>query len=132
MSVFPEYKDIVKLVKQGMTVEAQEEIMKFREAQLALQEENMRLKGTIKELEAKLSEKEKINFEPPFYYKIEGDKKDGPFCQKCYDSDTKLIRLQDMKKGAWQCVACNNNFFEDSYKVSQWPTQSFGKPKRGY
>ena len=115
MSLFPNYKEILDLIKKGATVQAQEEIMKFREVALYLQEENMKLKETIKALEAKLSEKEKVVWEPPFYWVKEGDAQDGPFCQQCYDSETKLIRLQNAEKGAWRCTTCNNNFFEDSY-----------------
>lgn len=118
MSLFPNYKEILDLIKKGATVQAQEEIMKFREVALSLQEENMKLKETIKALEAKLSEKEKVVWEPPFYWVKEGDAKYGPFCQQCYDSESKLIRLQNAEKGAWRCTTCNNNFFEDSYKPS--------------
>ena len=118
MALLPNYKDIVDLIKKGSTIEAQEKIMELREGALALQEENMKLEETIKELETKLSEKEKVAWESPFYWLKEGDTKDGPFCQQCYDSETKLIRLQNADKGAWRCTTCNNNFFEDSYKPS--------------
>lgn len=121
MALLPNYKDIVDLIKKGSTIEAQEKIMELREGALALQEENMKLKETIKELEAKSSEKEKVFWEPPFYWVKEGGAKDGPFCQKCYDSETKLIRLQNMGKGAWRCAACNINFFEASYKPGRAP-----------
>lgn len=118
MSLFPNYKEILDLIKKGATVQAQEEIMKFREVALTLQEENTKLREKIKELEAKLSEKEKVVWEPPFYWVKEEGAKEGPFCQQCYDSETKLIRLQNAEKGAWRCTTCNNNFFEDSYKPS--------------
>ncbi len=81
MALLPNYKDIVDLIKKGSTVEAQEKIMELREGALALQEENIKLKETIKDLEAKLSVKEKVVWEPPFYWLKEGDAKDGPFCQ---------------------------------------------------
>jgi hypothetical protein len=118
MALLPDYKDIIDLLKKGSTIEAQEKIMELREGALALQEENMKLKTTIEGLEAKLKEKKEVVWEQPFYWINKGDSKDGPFCQKCYDSEAKLIRLQNMEKGAWRCVACNNNFFEDSYNPS--------------
>jgi hypothetical protein len=116
MPFLPDYKDILDLIKKGSTIEAQEKIMALREGALALQEENTKLKTRIGELEARLSEKEGLLWEPPFYWMKKGDSKDGPFCQKCYDSEGKLIRLQNVEKGAWSCKACNNNFFEESYK----------------
>lgn len=118
MSLFPNYKEILDLIKKGATVQAQEEVMKFREVALTLQEENIKLRETISALEAKLNEKEKLVWEPPFYWLKEGNAKDGPFCQQCYDSKTKLMRLQNTDKGAWRCSTCNNNFFETSYKPS--------------
>ena len=83
-----------------------------------LQKENLELKAKIKELEEKLNKKEEMDWEPPFYWVNNGDAKDGPFCQKCYDSESKLIRLQNADKGAWRCVSCNNNFFEGSNRPS--------------
>jgi hypothetical protein len=116
MALLPNYKDIVDLIKKGSTIEAQEKIVELREGALAFQEENIELRKRIGELEAKLSEKKEVVWEPPFYWMNKGDSKDGPFCQKCYDAEAKLIRLQNIEKGAWCCKACNNNFFDDSYK----------------
>ena len=46
-----------------------------------------------KELKAKLALQDKLEFEMPYKRKIEEDgKKDGPFCQLCYDKDKKLFR----------------------------------------
>jgi ribosomal protein L37AE/L43A len=118
MALLPNYKDIVDLLKKGSTIEAQEKIMELREGALALQEENLNLKGRIQELETELKKKNEIQWESPFYWTISGDSKEGPFCQKCYDSESKLIRLQRIEEGNWHCKSCNNNFFKDSYKPS--------------
>ena len=116
MALLPNYKDIVELLKKGSTIEAQEKIMELREGALALQEENIKLREKIKELKSELNKKKEVSWEPPFYWVVGDESKDGPFCQKCYDSEGKLIRLQNIEKGNWHCKACNNNFFEDSYK----------------
>jgi ribosomal protein L37AE/L43A len=118
MALLPNYTDIVELLKKGSTIEAQEKIMELREGALALQEENINLKEQIKELESELNKKKEIQWEAPFYWTINGDSKEGPFCQKCNDSESKLIRLQRIEEGNWHCKSCNNNFFEDSYKPS--------------
>jgi len=90
--------------------------MELREGALTLQEEYIKLKERINCLESELSKKQKVQWEAPFYWIDGGEKKEGPFCQKCYDSDTKLIRLQKIEEGNWHCKSCNNNFFEASYK----------------
>jgi ribosomal protein L37AE/L43A len=116
MALLPNYKDIVELIKKGATIEAQEKIMELREGALALQEENVKLKERIAGLELELTKKKDVQWDAPFYWAFSGETKDGPFCQKCYDSDGKLIRLQKIEEGNWHCKSCNNNFFEASYK----------------
>ena len=118
MSLLPNYKEIIELLKKGSTIEAQEKIMELREGALALQEENIKLKERISELESELNKKKEVRWEAPFYWAISNDTKEGPFCQKCYDTDRKTIRLQEIEKGNWHCKACNNNYFEASYKPS--------------
>ena len=55
MSLLPNYKEIIELLKKGSTIEAQEKIMELREGALALQEENIKLKERISELESELN-----------------------------------------------------------------------------
>ena len=116
MSLLPNYKDIVDLLKKGSTIEAQEKIMELREGALALQEENILLKERISELESRLNKKNELQYEAPFYWAMADEKKEGPFCQRCYDSDSKIIRLQKIEEGNWHCRLCSNSYFEDSYK----------------
>jgi transposase-like protein len=54
----PNYKDILDLVKAGLTLEAQEKIMELRQAALDYQEENLKLRSRILELEARIKEME--------------------------------------------------------------------------
>lgn len=116
MALLPNYKDIIELLKKGSTIEAQEKIMELREGALALQEENIKLKERISELESELNKKKEMQWEAPFYWVVVDKTKEGPFCQKCYDSDGKIIRLQKIEEGNWHCKLCNNNYFEASYK----------------
>jgi ribosomal protein L37E len=60
----PSYKDIVELVKTGATIEAQERIMELRQAALDLQEENMRLRNRVSELEKQVKTLERAEGEP--------------------------------------------------------------------
>lgn len=70
----------------------------------------------IQELENILKIQNELEFEQPYYWKISGDKKDGPYCQKCYDENKKLIRLQDETNGSWRCLVCNSFFRDKNYK----------------
>jgi hypothetical protein len=50
MIPLPSYSQIADLLKKGATLEAQEQIMKLREAAIELQEENLKLREDIKRL----------------------------------------------------------------------------------
>jgi hypothetical protein len=102
----PTYKDIVELIKKGATVEAQERIMELREAALELQEENFALREKVRELEDQLRVKGQVSFDGRVYWLgKDGGGRDGPFCQRCYDAETKLIRVQSTIRG-WYCNSC--------------------------
>ena len=72
MSILPNYKDIIDLVKKGSTLEAQEKILELREAAMELQEENMSLRSRIKELEDQLSLKQQVQWDKPYYWTVQG------------------------------------------------------------
>ena len=113
--MIPNYKEIVELIKKGATVEAQEKIMELRVAALEYQEENAELKLRVKELEEELEVKGNLEYSSSAYWLWREDDagdytiKDGPFCQRCYDADKKLIRLQDWDK-AWSCMNCEKSY----------------------
>jgi ribosomal protein L37AE/L43A len=69
-----------------------------------------------KKLQEKLNLKDNLKYEQPFYWKINGDEKDGPFCQKCYDSNNRLIRLQGGGNDKWQCYECKIYFYGPNYR----------------
>jgi hypothetical protein len=95
--------------------DAKIEIVNIKDAVTGKDDEIKRLKGII-EISAK------VNWKPPYYFLKDGDRKDGPYCQKCYDSNRKLIRLQALReKGSWQCKECKNTY-EDSDCI---PPESF-------
>ena len=118
--MLPKYSDIVDLIKKGATVEAQEKIMELRIGALEIQEENLALKSKVKELESLLDIKQNLEYKGQVYWRYLSDEagdytiRDGPFCQRCYDADQKLIRLYDLKNGWWRCKLCSNTFGKES------------------
>jgi hypothetical protein len=118
MIPIPSYSQITDLLKKGLTLEAQEEIMKLREAALGLQEENIGLKQDLQtaskkvtDLEERLSVKTQLRHEPPVYYR-EGDA--VPFCQVCWERDHKLSHLvvtaSDSGGLYGECKICEKHF----------------------
>lgn len=115
MSIIDTAKDLYELVKKGATVESQKKVMQLREEAVALQGENVELKTRIKELEEALAVQESLEFDGRVYWQVTKGKKTGPFCQRCYDFNKQLIRLQaqstyigDQVEECWECKACQN------------------------
>lgn len=118
--MLPNYKDIVELLKKGSTIEAQEKIMELREAAVSLQEEVLELRQRLKNLEEQLALRAKVTWEPPYYWASEKDgKREGPYCQACYDKDEKLIRLQNENRGVWHCRVCGKYYHDKNYESPQ-------------
>jgi predicted RNA-binding Zn-ribbon protein involved in translation (DUF1610 family) len=51
---FANVNDIIKLIKAGSTIEAQEKIMELRQAVMDLQEENLSLRTQVQSLQAQV------------------------------------------------------------------------------
>ena len=83
---------------------------------LQLQEENQELRKKVQELEEALSVRANLRYESPYYWLKTQEKKEGPYCQACYDKERKLIRLQDRKDGRWTCVVCKVTYYDKSYR----------------
>jgi len=109
MSLSNIIKDIQALAKKKGDNEMQGLLMELREQILEIQEENMQLKTKVQALNEELSAvvDKTYQYESPFYWRIDGIKKDGPFCQHCLDINRKPIRLQERIKGAWFCTNCD-------------------------
>ena len=123
MSIIDTAKDIYDLAMKGATLELREQLLKMREEAFVLQEENIKLKTRVSELEVALSLRENLSFDGSVYWlTLQNGQNDGPYCQRCYDADGKLIRLQASShkefKGpvlsTWHCRACNKMYINSS------------------
>ena len=115
MSIVDTAKDVYDLLKKGSDLETQEQLMKLREEAFEIQAENVSLKEQIQELEAARNLAAQLEFDGRVYWRIEGDIKQGPFCQQCFDSEGKLIRVQKKGGADWgghwfDCHTCKSRF----------------------
>ena len=114
--------DIAKLIKDsGISLEKAEVKLKLADLISALADAKMDMAAIqqtlldkdseIGKLREQLTIRDKIKWEPPYYWVInEEDKNDGPYCQQCYDNDHKLIRLTKTGTGFWDCKTCKNRY----------------------
>jgi hypothetical protein len=118
--MLPTYKEIIDLIKKGSTFEAQEKIAQLKEEILSLREKNHELQDKVQELKTLLEQKGKLHWDGVIYWLEDekNNKKEGPFCQRCYDTEQILVRLQQAEVSSryWICLECKSNYFPSTYR----------------
>lgn len=109
MSVLPSFKDIVGLIKKGANLEAEEKFIELKDAYLGEKESVHQLKERVSELENALKVQGALHWDGRVYWLKKDDSKNGPYCQQCYDANTKLMRLQKCD-GYDYCLTCKNTY----------------------
>ncbi len=107
------FSTVIELIKKGSQMEAQAQIQRLQEQYLELHAANLELKQELLELKEKHSQKEKMVFEEPFFFLVEGEKKDGPFCPRCWQKEERKCRAvatPNSHYGTHKCQVCDQNF----------------------
>jgi hypothetical protein len=120
--------EIAKLIKDSdVSFEKAESKLKLADLISALADAKLEVVGVqqavadaearIRELEKQLQTHENLKWKEPTYW-LEGEgKSDGPFCQKCYDTERKLVRLLGDGTGWYECKACKSDFTTQEYQA---------------
>lgn len=53
---------------------------------------------------------DEISWVMPFYYRVRNGAKDGPYCQRCWDVDKILVRVQCVAPDYFRCPQCKTEF----------------------
>jgi hypothetical protein len=107
----------VSLEKVGHKFQVAELIGALTQARLdiaSIQDEVLSRDRQIRELQEQLDLRARMTYLAPFYWEERDGKRDGPFCQQCYDSQHKAIRLQDYGRNSWFCTTCKNSYDDSS------------------
>lgn len=114
MNIIKTAKEITDLALKGATVDLQERVLQFREEALTMQEENLTLRTRVKKLEEALTIQQELKFDGSVYWRLTDGDKHGPYCQRCYDVDKKIVQLQrnmdEEQHVGWGCSACKSFF----------------------
>jgi hypothetical protein len=119
--------DIAKLLRDSTTTLAEAETkLKLADLITALADTRVELatvqetllaqERSIRELTEQLAFNGKMTYEKPYYWNVADDKRDGPFCQRCWDEKHQAIRLQGGTNGLWGCKVCGGGFKDGSYR----------------
>lgn len=122
--------DIAKLIRESdLSLEKAELKLKLADLMNALadarievaeiQETVAEADSRIKELEARLATRARVKWDEPVYWLESDAGRDGPFCQRCYDMEEKLVRLQGSGDGHYSCRACNCGYTTAAYRARQ-------------
>ncbi len=109
MDIWDNAKDIYTLIKRLGNQDLLEKMADLRDQIFELREENRNLKE-------KLSEQESYDmyFEDNMYW--DANKKDGPYCSKCWDDNKKAIRMQ-IRGADHYCPVCKAYALETTPKT---------------
>lgn len=118
--------DVAKILKDSTTSLEQAEInFKISELMVALAEARSEIADiqgvilekdeTIAEINRQLNLKKSVVWADYYYYVEDSEKRDGPYCQKCYDNENKLIRLMGGNNGSWKCRVCCEWHYDSTY-----------------
>lgn len=110
--------DIAKFIRESdLSLEKAELKLKLADLMAALADARIEVaeiqqavaeaESQIKDLQAQLAIRAKVKWEEPLYWLETETGRDGPFCQRCYDTEEKLVRLQGSGDGHYSCRACN-------------------------
>ncbi|WP_419813437.1 hypothetical protein [Bacterioplanoides sp.] len=118
--------DLAKLIKNS-ELSLQDAELKLKLAELIssladakieianIQTEILEKQNQISDLESRLNTESKMIWDSPYYWLGEKTDQNGPFCQKCFDDNKKLIRLQGNGEGYWSCKVCKSNYTDSTY-----------------
>lgn len=120
--------DIAKLIKDSdLSLEKAETKLKLAELISALADvkiEVVELQQVLSDKDAQLQKLQKelqirkhLDYRDPAYWLKSESGDAGPFCQLCYDTSAKLVRLQDENNGSWRCNACKNVYHDPDRRV---------------
>ncbi|MBP7074628.1 MAG: hypothetical protein KBA81_04510 [Rhabdochlamydiaceae bacterium] len=106
------FKKLGKIAKKSEFIEIQEKLLAVKAQLLEHREKLQGIEQENQELKHKLKLSEELNFESPYYWLIKGSDREGPFCQRCYDIDSKPVRLipNDPDELRFYCTACKSHY----------------------
>ena len=89
---------------QGILLDAQEKAIELREEVLNLRNDNAPLREN-------LDAKSALKYDRGAYWSEVDGSRDGPFCSRCWDADSKRIRMHYWGlETFWQCPQCKKEF----------------------
>lgn len=94
MAIFDELKSIGKVLQEAGKIEQYQQILNLQQQLLDIQKKISDLEVENKELRDKLKLQGSLIYENNAYWIKKEDKKDGPFCSRCWDVEKNTVRTK--------------------------------------
>ena|SRR3989344_1083515 len=117
MISFDNLKSVAKVLQESGKIEQYKQILDVQEKLLKMQAKIADLETKNKKLEEKLAISVSLTYEKNCYWSLNDDKKEGPFCSRCWDKEKSLIRMHPQENKAYsKCPACDTSVlvYEDT------------------
>jgi len=132
MDVLEWIKKASDLAVNARNVELQGAVLEIKREVLQLKEQNLQLRERNAELERR--KVQPVVYKQPSYFQAKEDgTEDGPFCQRCFDVDGKLVRTHDGEHyiaGPYrECKQCNTIVYTKEAAAKTDAYSGFRAPK---
>jgi hypothetical protein len=122
--------DIAKFIKDSdVSLEKAEVKLKLAELIGALADAKLDVVGVqqalaesearIRELQKQLDVRAQVKWDDPVYWVEAPSGREGPYCQRCYDAEGKLVRLQSSGDGYYSCRACSSGYTTAEHRARE-------------
>lgn len=94
MAIFDVLKTAAKIAQEAGKIDLYGQILEVYEKLLEQQTKILTLEEENKDLRKRLNTKENLTYQNNAYWVIQDEKKDGPFCSRCWDVQQNLVRIK--------------------------------------
>ncbi|EKD24131.1 MAG: hypothetical protein ACD_81C00100G0007 [uncultured bacterium] len=109
MAIFDELKSAAAVLKEAGKIEQYEQILVVQKELLDQQKHIYDLEIENRALKELLKVRDSLEFRNGAYWKI-GEKEEGPFCSRCWDVNSKTVRMRPGANRAFHgCPECKTS-----------------------
>jgi hypothetical protein len=131
MSTTDFVKTALSVFKEANRLDLSEELVQLRQDKLAVEEENLRLKGELQQLKIASETEKQVRFEGGLHWllsdPVAGADSKTPICGRCWDAERLVIRQvleRTDRKIGYRCQNCTKWQFIEPVTGYQYPRTS--------
>jgi hypothetical protein len=123
-------KSVAAVVRESGKIDLTQQVIDLHQTLIALLADNAELVSKNRDLQEHMAEisavleaREAFVFDRNAYWRSEGQTADGPFCSRCFDADSKAVRLTQNTKAIGVCPNCKRSVRLDGPREPRPPVQ---------